>query len=241
LNYHNTLPQDLKLLVDLPGIGRSTAAAIMSLAYNQAEPIMDGNVKRVFARHFLVSGEPNKSSTLKQLWQLAEDHRELKNPAAYTQGLMDLGAKVCTKHNPNCNQCPVAVTCLAKAGNVIEQYPEKKRRVVQKEVNLYCLLIVKNNRVALMQRSDSGIWPNLWFLPTFETEQLLKTKHSDVKTQFSLTHKLTHRILQLHIYTASGREKLTNLEWVERALLGDKPHPKALIHILDQHDNHQLH
>ncbi|MCL4171415.1 UNVERIFIED_CONTAM: hypothetical protein GTU68_020179, partial [Idotea baltica] len=86
-NHCSQLPNNLQQLIDLPGIGRSTAAAIMSLAYDQAEPIMDGNVKRVFARHFLVAGEPNKSSTLKQLWQLADTHRETKEPAAYTQGL----------------------------------------------------------------------------------------------------------------------------------------------------------
>lgn len=99
-NHHATLPNNMEQLIDLPGIGRSTAAAIMSLAYNLAEPIMDGNVKRVFARHFLVAGEPNKSSTLKQFWSLAETHREYQEPAAYTQGLMDLGATVCSKHQP---------------------------------------------------------------------------------------------------------------------------------------------
>ena len=241
LNHHNTLPADLNQLIALPGIGRSTAAAIMSLAYNQAEPIMDGNVKRVFARHFLVAGEPNKSSTLKQLWQLAEDNRELINPAAYTQGLMDLGAKVCTKHNPNCLHCPVNTTCQAKAQNVIAQYPEKKRKVLQKEVNIYCLLSIKHDQVALLPRDDKGIWPKLWFLPTFDSADRLKRSQNDAQAQFSLTHKLTHRILQLHIYTAPGQVKQSNLEWVERSLLSEKPHPKALIHILDQHDNHQLH
>ena len=238
LKYNNKLPGDLGQLIELPGIGRSTAAAIMSLAFNQAEPIMDGNVKRVFSRHFLVSGEPNKSSTLKQLWLLAEEHREQNNPAAYTQGLMDLGATVCTKHKPKCDQCPLNQTCSAKSQGVIAAYPEKKRKVKQKEVDMYCLLSVKNNQVALAPRGNGGIWPDLWFLPTFESEKLLKRTDTSAKVQFSLTHKLTHRILHLHIYTIGQAIQLNDWVWVERKSLTDKPHPKALIHILEQHDNH---
>jgi len=238
LKYQSKLPNDLSQLMALPGIGRSTAAAIMSLAFDQPEPIMDGNVKRVFARHFLVAGEPNKSSTLKTFWQLADENKEVKKPAAYCQGLMDLGAKVCTKHNPSCDRCPITTTCQAKALNVIAQYPEKKRKVSQKEVNLYCLLSIKNNQVALLPRTEGGIWPNLWFLPTFESAERLKSQQVDAESQFSLTHKLTHRILHMHIYTVSGAVNLPDLEWVGRTKLNVKPHPKALIHILEQHDNH---
>ncbi len=239
--HQGKLPNDLSQLMALPGIGRSTAAAIMSLAFDQAEPIMDGNVKRVFARHFLVSGEPNKSSTMQQLWQLAEKHRETREPAAYTQGLMDLGAKICIKHQPKCQQCPVMQSCQARDQGVIELYPEKKRKVIQQEVNLFCLLSVRNNQVALLPRKSAGIWPNLWFLPTFDSVDSLNAIHAGAEAQFSLTHKLTHRILHLHIYRASGPIQSTDLAWVERDLLSERPHPKALTHILDQYDNHQLH
>lgn len=237
-NHQSQLPQDLQQLIDLPGIGRSTAAAIMSLAYDQPEPIMDGNVKRVFARHFLVAGEPNKSSTLKQLWQLADKHKELNEPAEYTQGLMDLGAKVCTKHNPQCNQCPINLTCLARVKDVIDQYPMKKNKVKQKEVNLYALLSTQGESVGLQQRDDKSIWPSLWFLPLFETEEELMSVHHTAEKHFSLTHKLTHRILQLHVYQSSVPDKtLKAVKMATRKSLTDLPHPKALIHILDQHDN----
>ncbi len=236
--YNSELPKDLAHLIDLPGVGRSTAAAIMSLAYGLPEPIMDGNVKRVFARHFLVAGEPNKSSTLKHFWRLAEEHREWHDPAAYAQGLMDLGATVCTKHNPACEWCPLVETCLAKAHDVIKDYPEKKRKVKQQEVNMYCLLAVNKGQVALAPRGEGGIWPNLWFLPTFESEQSLQSTYSTAQLQFSLTHKLTHRILQLHIYAATKTEDKISWVWMKRKLLGEKPHPKALIHILEQYDNH---
>ncbi len=231
------LPTDLQQLIDLPGIGRSTAAAIMSLAYDQAEPIMDGNVKRVFARHFLVAGEPNKSSTLKQLWQLAEAHKEAHEPAAYTQGLMDLGATVCTKHQPQCEQCPVNASCQARKQDVIAQYPTKKQKVKQTEVDLYALLSIEGQLVGLERRNEQGIWPNLWFLPVFDDEKTLFKTHPEAKQHFSLTHKLTHRILQIHVYLLQQPIKLTAVEMVARQDLLNQPHPKALIHILNQHDN----
>ncbi len=237
-NYQGQLPNNLQQLIDLPGIGRSTAAAIMSLAYDQAEPIMDGNVKRVFSRHFLVAGEPNKSSTLKQLWQLAEKHRALQEPAAYTQGLMDLGATVCTKYQPKCNQCPLVLSCEAKIKDVIEHYPEKKKKVKQTEVDLYALLSVDADRVGLVQRDEKSIWPHLWFLPLFKDEKSLTKNHMDARPYFSLTHKLTHRILQIHVFTLSQPIKSSTVEMITRSKLINRPHPKALIHILNQHDNH---
>ncbi len=238
LNHHSQLPQNLAQLIELPGIGRSTAAAIMSLAYDQPEPIMDGNVKRVFARQFLVAGEPNKSSTMKQFWQLAETHRALQQPAAYTQGLMDLGATVCTKHQPQCQRCPVSSSCAARKHNLIADYPTKKRKVKQPEVDLFAALKVSDSHVGLQQRDEQGIWPNLWFLPLFLSVDELQTKHPTAQSHFSLTHKLTHRILHIHVYQIHSTETGSEFNMVSRDELPTRPHPKALIHILNQNDNH---
>ncbi len=235
------LPEDLTQLMALPGIGRSTAAAIMSLAFDQPEPIMDGNVKRVFARHFLVAGEPNKASTLKQFWQLAETHKTDQQPAKYTQGLMDLGALLCTKHQPQCQRCPVQKTCEAKAQNVIEQYPAKKQRVKQQTIHMYVTLHTQDDQLWLVPRDASSIWPNLWFLPSHDNEQQLKDRHQATEKYFSLTHKLTHRILHIHVFQSRLAEAHPDGRWVSRQELANQPHPKALIHILDQHDNHNLH
>ncbi|MGJ8662469.1 MAG: A/G-specific adenine glycosylase [Marinicella sp.] len=241
-NYQSQLPCDLQQLIDLPGIGRSTAAAIMSLAYHQAEPIMEGNVKRVFARHFLVAGEPNKSSTLKELWQLADANREHDNPAAYAQGLMDLGAKICTKHQPQCESCPIMTSCLAKAQNLIALYPEKKQKVKQVEVQMHAVLYVKDKRFGLTHRNSPGIWHKLWFLPVFDSANELKVQHPQTRRQFSLTHKLTHRILHIHVYTHVHTEndpiEHADLSMVCRSELSERPHPKALIHLLNQYENH---
>ncbi|MCX7553029.1 A/G-specific adenine glycosylase [Marinicella sp. S1101] len=233
-----TLPRDLDQLIALPGIGRSTAAAIMSLAYNQPEPIMDGNVKRVFARYFLVDGEPNKSSTLKQLWQLAEAHREIDEPAAYTQGLMDLGATLCSKTKPRCDVCPITESCLAKAKGVIADYPQKKRKVKQVEVDLFVVLSVDQQHVALELRNEHSIWPSLWFPPVFADKDSLLATHPNAKKHFSLTHKLTHRILQIHVFNVAQVVNHPEIKWVNIEKLEQYPHPKALNHILNQHDNH---
>ena len=240
-NHQGELPQALEQLMALPGIGRSTAAAIMSLAYGEPEPIMDGNVKRVFSRHFLVSGEPNQASTLKQLWSLAEKHKEHQEPAAYTQGLMDLGATLCTRSQPNCTVCPVVNSCEAHRLGVVADYPQKKNKVVQKEVDWYVALFLDEHKIGLSQRQSDQIWPNLWFLPTFADEQGLLAAVPDGQHRFSLTHKLTHRILQIHVYVAaksSTTNKGPSVDWFSRDELHDTPHPKALNHILKQHDNH---
>lgn len=232
------LPQSLTELLALPGIGRSTAAAILSLAHDQAEPIMDGNVKRVFARHFLVAGEPNQSSTLKQLWSLAETHRELDQPAAYTQGLMDLGATLCTKHKPHCDRCPVATSCQARAKDCVADYPAKKKPVKQQTIELHGALIEQGEQLALQQRGSDGIWPNLWFLPTHSQAKDLQSQYPEARHLFSLTHKLTHRIVHIHVYRVAAPDSQAVLTWIHRKALNNWPHPKALNHLLDQHDNH---
>ena len=114
MHEHNSqFPQDFDTIQTLYGIGRSTAAAIASFAFNQIQTILDGNVKRVLARHFLVEGWPSSPKVEKQLWVLAEDLLPKQDMIAYTQGLMDLGATLCTRSKPKCNVCPLNNTCEA--------------------------------------------------------------------------------------------------------------------------------
>ncbi|WP_179952327.1 A/G-specific adenine glycosylase [Marinicella rhabdoformis] len=240
--HQGELPQSREALEALSGIGRSTAAAIMSLAFDKPEPIMDGNVKRVFARQFLVKGEPNKASTLKQFWALAEQHANQTDPAAYTQGLMDLGATLCKKSKPDCSRCPIESSCLAKGEDVIADYPEKKKKVKQTTLNLYVRLEACSDdtlsTLQLEQRPSKGIWPKLWFFPLYEVEP----KEPPL---FVITHKLTHRILQLHVYPQTHTQqniaiKDSQSKRIQRSELLKYPHPKALTHILNHYDNHHL-
>lgn len=150
----------------LPGIGRSTAAAIRVFAHGQRDAILDGNVKRVFCRHFAVEGVPDTPATLRQLWPLAEHELPQTDLVAYTQGLMDLGATVCTRNRPNCSGCPVSETCQAFQTDQVAQLPtrRKKKSLPQRETTIV-LAIDAEQQVLVEQRPDSGIWGGLLSLP----------------------------------------------------------------------------
>ncbi|MDX2346618.1 MAG: A/G-specific adenine glycosylase, partial [Legionella sp.] len=123
--FNHIFPSDLKQLIMLPGIGDSTAAAIRSLAFNQPAAILDGNVKRILSRYFLIAGHPNTSAIKKTYQQHATACLPTTRAADYTQAIMDLGALVCTPKNPSCDMCPMAAHCLAKAKQLTANYPEK--------------------------------------------------------------------------------------------------------------------
>jgi A/G-specific adenine glycosylase len=158
-------PTDIDALMALPGIGRSTAGAILSLALDQRHPILDGNVKRVLARHAAIPGWPGKTAVAKQLWQLAEDRTPHKNVAAYTQAIMDLGATVCTRSRPACDRCPVQADCRALLTDSIGDYPGRKPKKAKPLRQTTMLLARQNRSVFLERRPEVGIWGGLWGLP----------------------------------------------------------------------------
>ena len=165
-NHGGEFPQDVEALEALPGIGRSTAGAIAALSMHIKAPILDGNVKRVLTRYFAIAGYPESSAVKKQLWTVAESLLPEQNIAAYTQAMMDLGATLCTRSSPACDQCPLASDCQALAGDRIAEFPGKKpkKALPVKAVNM---LIVRNEAgdVLLEKRPDSGIWGGLYSLP----------------------------------------------------------------------------
>ncbi len=156
----------------LPGIGRSTAGAILSLAQGQQQSILDGNVKRVLARHHAVAGWPGQASVLKTLWALAEQHTPATHTADYNQAMMDLGATVCTRRQPACTTCPLADTCTAHAQHNWQAYPGKKPRQAI-PLRTTQLLIIRDpaSCVLLEKRPPHGIWGGLWSLPELPTDQ----------------------------------------------------------------------
>jgi len=160
------LPDSLAGLLALPGIGRSTAGAILSQAHGQAYAIMDGNAKRVLTRFHAVSGDVSSAPVLKQLWQLAESHLPKNRLADYTQALMDLGATLCTRSRPDCLNCPLARHCQAFQLNAVADYPNRKHgKAIPKRETYALILISKDNEILLEQRPDSGIWGGLFSLP----------------------------------------------------------------------------
>ena len=164
-------PRSVELLAQLPGIGRSTAAAIAALAFGERAAILDGNVKRVLARHFGIEGYPGNPSVERVLWQHAEDLLPTDDIESYTQGLMDLGATVCTRSRPKCGACPVNDSCRALREHTIDTLPTP-RPAKQPRVRSATVLVMHDasGTVLLELRPPSGIWGGLLSLPEFEAD-----------------------------------------------------------------------
>jgi A/G-specific adenine glycosylase len=161
------LPVSLEALMALPGVGRSTAGAILALARGERHPILDGNVKRVLARVFLVEDPPDSSAGLRKLWSLAEAATPDARVAAYTQAIMDLGATVCTRANPACGHCPIAPDCGALATGRIAAIPAARRRAPRRLRRAHFVFVLSAGRVLLERRPSRGVWGGLWSPPEF--------------------------------------------------------------------------
>lgn len=170
-DWNGRFPPAAQAIATLPGIGRSTAAAIAAFAYGERSPILDGNVKRVFTRHFGISGDPARREVERRLWALADAQVEAApdlDMAAYTQGLMDLGATLCTRGKPACGQCPVAHSCVARREGRQAELPTPKVRKAIPERETGMLVLRHQGAFLLQQRPEPGIWGGLWSLPEFD-------------------------------------------------------------------------
>ena len=159
-------PGPAELLEELPGIGRSTAAAITAIAHQVRAPILDGNVKRVLARFHAVAGYPGETTVARALWALADEHTPEVRVADYTQAIMDLGATVCLRSNPRCDVCPVRSRCAAFDAGSTDRYPGRKPKK-EKPVRRARLFVVHDGRgtCLLEQRPANGVWGGLWTPP----------------------------------------------------------------------------
>ncbi len=164
--YGGEMPLDISVLQDLPGIGRSTAGAILALAAGQRQPILDGNVKRLLARFAAMEGWPGQSRVLAALWNLAERYTPGSRVADYTQAMMDLGALICTPRRPRCGACPLADGCAAHTLGREADYPAPKpRRELPVRATRMLLLRAADGKVLLERRPPVGIWGGLWSFP----------------------------------------------------------------------------
>jgi A/G-specific adenine glycosylase len=164
------LPSTRAALADLPGIGRSTAAAILSISHGQRQAILDGNVRRVLSRVFGIDGPPAALATLKVLWARAEDCTPERDAATYTQAIMDFGAMLCTRHEPLCVRCPLQRDCIAHTTGRTRELPAPRVRAARRKRTVVMLLAVRlDGEVLLQRRPAQGIWGGLWTPPDFET------------------------------------------------------------------------
>lgn len=160
------LPRDFAALSALPGIGRSTASAILAQAHGLRFAILDGNVKRVLARYHGIDGHPGQSAVEKLLWQHAENHTPATRLADYTQAIMDLGATLCVRSRPRCDACPLARDCIAYRDDLTAQLPSRKpTKTIPTRATVMLVLRDGDGRVLLERRGPQGVWPGLWSLP----------------------------------------------------------------------------
>lgn len=203
-------PADVALLAGLPGIGRSTAAAIAAFAYDVIAPILDGNVKRVLARHAGIEGFPGAGPVEKVLWRHAGERLPAQrgDMVAYTQGLMDLGATICSRTDPTCLLCPVASDCAARiSGRTADIPAARPSKVLPRRAQRY-LLARHQDHVLLVKRPAPGIWGGLWCLPELADDDDAAavarlhfgvTRTGEARKLAVIEHSFTHFHLSLHV------------------------------------------
>lgn len=203
--YDGEFPEDIEAILDLPGIGRSTAGAILALSRNERHPILDGNVKRVLARFHAIAGWPGKTAVANTLWEHAERHTPENRVADYTQAIMDLGATLCTRSKPRCDRCPMITDCDGYASGEPTQFPGKREKKTRPRRGTLMILAHRNGELYLERRPSAGIWGGLWSLPEIGVredlpawcEQTLGTAAENVADWEPLKHSFSHYDLDI--------------------------------------------
>jgi A/G-specific adenine glycosylase len=253
--FNGNFPQDQQQLEALPGIGRSTAGAILSLAYSQKAAILDGNVKRVLARVYQVDGWYGQSATLKKLWTIAEQQTPDHRAAHYNQSMMDLGATVCKRSKPLCESCPLTKICASFQQGTQQQYPVSRPLRNRPHKHRWVLLHQSESHILLERRPPSGIWGGLWSLPEMEDlaqldswqlQYLGQVRKVSETQENSLLHKFTHFDLSLSVarvelprqslgFTPQMVAESERYQWIEREQLDRYGLPTPIQKILNRY------
>ena len=222
--YHQgQVPDTLPALMALPGIGRSTAGAILSLAYQQRHSLCDGNVKRLFSRVFCIEEPIDRTQGEKRLWQLADQHLPLQHCDQYNQALMDLGATVCTRSKPQCHQCPLQVRCLAHRHQTTAHYPRKTPSRRQSEHHYLLHIPTRRQEYFLQKRPHDGIWPDLWCFP-------LEATNSPPDDITPIKHVFSHQIW--YLYPVMTTEPTAEGQWFSYQASLQLPLPQPIKKLL---------
>ncbi len=225
VNEHDAqFPDTIEALSALPGIGRSTAGAIAALAFGRRAAILDGNVRRVLTRFFALEGDPASAAMQRTLWQHAESLLPSTDIEPYTQGLMDLGATLCTRSNPDCPRCPLADSCRAHIEQRTKSLPAPRQRKARALRSVTLLVITQGDALWLERRPPRGIWGGLLSLPELTRDHESPVSARELQTALTarghrmlgapgalpeLTHEFTHfrlRIRPIHCRVAPGAE-----------------------------------
>ena len=231
--YGNKFPKKFNHIITLPGVGKSTAGAILSLAYLDPHPILDGNVKRVISR-FL--NKDLNVLTESQLWKLSSEMINRDDCFSYTQGIMDLGATICTPSKPSCNECPVNSHCLS----AFKVSPIKRNKVAstKKVISMNLSLIQTKKSLLLAKNETESIWKNLW-LPFKSVSLKNYVQDFQLICTQEIQHELTHRKLKINLNTYMTSEELkikTNLQykWIKKDRIDEYGLPKPISKVISE-------
>ncbi len=201
--WRGRFPKDRETLETLPGVGRSTAAAVLSLTHNQPEAILDGNVKRVLCRYYDIDSQPGSKEYTQTLWPIAEKNTPKLHAANFNQAMMDLGATCCTRSKPNCIACPLQQSCQAYHNETVLQRPLKRKRIQRKKQYHHLLCVMTEDAICLRKRDNDGLWGGLWHPPELNEQcqpaeclsalsSALSDKENCIKAVKQFKHVLTH-------------------------------------------------
>ena len=233
--FNGEFPASTEELMQLPGVGRSTAGAILSLGFGQWAPILDGNVKRVLCRYRCVEGWSGKTTVQRYLWEMSSALTPQHKAAAFNQAMMDLGATLCKRSKPECHRCPVARGCQALQSGSPTQWPEPKPKKAKPVKVTTMLLLADGAAVLLKRRPPSGIWGGLWSFPEFEDDSALhryagtlgQYRKTDVEHWDQVRHSFTHfdlhiRPVRIALKLGSGNRIMEgdDTRWVDGELPG---------------------
>ncbi|MGI0154024.1 A/G-specific adenine glycosylase [Pseudidiomarina sp. WS423] len=232
--YQGQIPAQPQLLQEVPGIGPYTAGAITAFAFNQPAALVDGNVKRVFCRYFGIEQVPTSTAADKLIWQLAESYYPEQDNRSYAQGLLDLGATICTPRKPNCISCPLRASCYAYQQQRVDDLPTKPPRKTTPTKPGHFIWISNAKGIFLTQRSGDVIWPRLWSFPEVTEPPLQAALHGHFKHTFS-HYKLAAQVWQLAHPNQLAETLPTGLELISWQQLKNIALPTPIKRYLDKH------
>jgi A/G-specific adenine glycosylase len=245
------IPTDKKELLSLPGIGPYTAGAILSIAFNQDEALVDGNVIRVLSR--LTNDSENSRLNTQRFWKLAEEALPHGQARAFNQGLMELGALICSPKSPKCSVCPIAEACKAKAAGTAEALPNRGPKQVKEQIQVAIAIIEDGDKVFIQKRPSKGLMGGLWEFPggkVEDNESVESALHREIQEEMGIElskirefkqikHAYTRFKVDLHCYLATyerGTVKLTTAtegKWVKRSELKEYAFPAANVNLIE--------
>jgi len=243
--YHSIFPQEYDEILKLPGIGKYTAAAVLSIAFNQPFPVVDGNVMRVISRLFGISTNLRLPKTVKMIEMHLNSIFPAKKASDFNQGMMELGALICLPQNPKCEKCPISMFCAAYKTGKQADYPNKSIQPKPKVIHRTIVLIRKKDKYLVHKRNEKGLLASMWEFPGVDSNE--RTAISKFETEYGfvidLHHKLfdtdftfTHRIWKMSVYEASIRNELddsNDWKWLSFAEMTTYPFPKAFSKIME--------